>query len=77
VTAKGSNQARLTAYSDASGNRCDFICEDDQDGDFRLSDLKHRDGWGSQLYWTAARIGPPTRHQPQYALLAPGPHCRC
>lgn len=45
------NRARLVAYTDTSGNRCDFVYADDERGVARLVELKHSDGWRLELRW--------------------------
>ncbi len=52
------DHARLAAYSDASGNRCDFIYTTSASGS-QLTELRHSDGWRLQLVWR-----PDTRGEP-------------
>jgi RHS repeat-associated protein len=61
------NRARLAAYSDASGNRCDFVYADDDRGVPRLVALKHSDGWRLQLGWTSEHISSVWLHEPDRA----------
>lgn len=43
--------ARLAAYSDANGNRCNFTYRQD---DGRLQSVQHSDGWQLLLQWAAS-----------------------
>jgi RHS repeat-associated protein len=61
------NRARLAAYSDASGNRCDFVYEDAETGGPRLVALKHSDGWQLQLHWTSGFVASVWFHEPDRA----------
>jgi RHS repeat-associated protein len=63
------NRARLAAFSDASGNRCDFVYADDASGGTRLASLKHSDGWRLQLQWQSGCVAGVWLHEPDRAPI--------
>ncbi|AKJ30736.1 PAAR domain-containing protein [Caldimonas brevitalea] len=59
-------RARLSGYSDASGNRCEFVYQPDVSvpAEERLTAIRHSDGWHVELMWERGCLQSAWLHEP-------------